>query len=111
MRIVALNFEIIRATPAVAEFLVHVELDGPAANAELVARAIGPRCPGVSTVEVAYPMTKQGRDVSTMSLRCVIPEPNLWSPQAPFTYAVTVELRCDGEFVESRGGAVAFRST
>ena len=110
MKIVALNFEIIRATPAVAEFLARVELDGPAQGCEVACRAVGPRCPGVSTVEVVYRMSAVGVSDGTVLLRCVIPEPNLWTPEAPFTYAVTVEVRCGGELVEARGEIVALRA-
>jgi hypothetical protein len=110
MRIVALNLEIVRATPAVAEFLAHVELEGSAADCEITGRALGPRCAGVSTVEVAYPMTRVGMSDNTVSLRCAIPEPNLWLPETPFTYVVAIDLRCGGEVVESRSEAVAFRS-
>jgi beta-galactosidase/beta-glucuronidase len=110
MRIVAMNFEIIRATPAVAEFLVHVELEYAASGCEITGRTLGPRCPHVSTVEVAYPMIRDCVSDKKVMLRCLIPEPNLWMRETPFTYVVTVELRRAGEVVESRRGAVAFRS-
>jgi len=109
MKIVALTFEPKRATPAVAEFLVRVELDGPAAGCEVEGKAVGPRCPGVSTVEVAYPMTVADVSDTAMTLRCVIPEPNLWTPDAPFEYAVAVELNVSGQLADSRGGAIALR--
>jgi hypothetical protein len=111
MKIVSLDFEIVRATPAVAEFLVHVKLEGTAADCEITGLALGPRRAGASTVEVAYPMNREGESHNTVTLRCVIPEPNLWTPQTPFTYAITVELRCGEEVVESRDGTVVFRGT
>lgn len=109
MRIVSLSLEVVRATPAVAEFLARVELDAPAADCEVAGRAVGPRRPGVSTVEVNYPMTVAEAGGTAVTLRCVIPEPNLWTAEAPFSYEVTVELRAGGERLDTRSGAVAFR--
>jgi beta-galactosidase/beta-glucuronidase len=110
MRIVDLDFEIVRATPAVAEFLVHVELDLPVAGHDITGRAVGPHCPNISTVEVSYPMTATAGGGKKMSLRCAIPEPNLWTAETPFTYGVTVELRHGGKVVETRSGAIKFRT-
>jgi hypothetical protein len=109
MKIVSLDFEIIRATPAVAEFLVHVEIDNPVMGYEVVGRAVGPRCPGVSTVEVAYSMNAVRMSDNRVSLRCVFPEPNMWTCETPFTYSVTVDLRRGDEVVATRSGAVKFR--
>jgi hypothetical protein len=110
MKIVSLDFEIIRATPAVTEFLVHVEVDTPVMGYEVVGRALGPRCPGVSTVEVAYPMTTSKMSAASVSLRCVIPEPNMWTSETPFAYSVTVDLRHGGEVTTTLSGSVKFRS-
>ena len=109
MVIVSLDFEIIRATPAVAEFLVHVEIDSPAEGHKVLGRAVGPRCPEVSTVEVAYPMSSVSIRDNRVSMRCVIPEPNMWTAETPFTYSVTVDLRNGGEVIATRTGAVGFR--
>jgi hypothetical protein len=109
MKIVSLNFEIIRATPAVAEFLVHVDVDTPVMGYEVVGRAVGPRCPGVSTVEVSYPMNAVRIIANRLSLRCVIPEPNMWTSETPFTYSVSVDLLHDGKVVATRSGTVKFR--
>ncbi len=109
MKIASLDFEIIRATPAIAEFLVRVHLDDPRRECEVTGRVVGPHCPGISTVEVAYPMTVLNRSVSSASLRCVIPEPNLWKPDAPFAYAVSVEVRVNGEVTDTRDSVLALR--
>lgn len=109
MKIVSLNFEIIRATSAVAEFVVRVELDGPAAGCTVTGRAVGPRGEGFSTVEVAYPVRVLEMSDTAVSLRCVIPEPNLWKPEMPFTYAVTFELKMNGEVMDSRETMLALR--
>jgi hypothetical protein len=110
MKIVSLDFEIVRATQTVAEFLARVELDGPAEGCGIAGRAVGPRCPGVSTVEVAYPMAVEDRTASAVTLRCAIPEPNLWTPRSPFEYAVSVTLKLGDELVDSRSGTVRLRS-
>lgn len=110
MKIVLLKFEIVRASPAVAEFLVQVELDGLAAGCEVAGRAVGPQCPGVSTVEVTYPMARAASADRTAALRCVIPEPNLWTSETRFTYEVVVESRRAGEPVDSRTGIIAFKA-
>ena len=110
MKIDSLDFEIIRATPAVAELLVHVELDVPAVDCEVCGRAVGPRCPGVSTVEVSYPMTTSKVSDTSVSLRCVIPEPNLWTVEVPFTYVVIIDVRQGRDVVETRNGVVALRA-
>jgi hypothetical protein len=109
MKIVSVDFEIVRATPAVAEFVARVELDGPAAECELAGHAVGPRCAGISTVEVSYPMTVAGAHGAAVILRCVIPEPNLWAVERPNTYRVVIELRLDGRVVDERGIFLALR--
>jgi len=110
MKIAGQTFGIIRATSAVAEFLVHVQIGGPASGCTVTGRAVGPRCEGVSTVEVAYPLRVLEMRDTTVSLRCVIPEPNLWKPETPFTYAVSVELRANGVVVDSRISTLALKN-
>jgi hypothetical protein len=109
MKIVSRSFEMLRATPAVAEFLVHIELDGTVAAINVAGRAVGPQCPGVSTVEVAYPMTVEVVSGTVATLRCVIPEPNLWTSESQITYAVTIEVRSGGEIVATQCDRVALR--
>jgi hypothetical protein len=110
MKIVALNFDVVRATPAVAEFVIRVELDGPAAGCTVQGRAAGPRWAGVTTVEVPYPMTAEVAGDTAVSLRCVIPEPNLWAPETPFTYGWSISVAKDGEPTDTRAGTVMLRA-
>lgn len=110
MTIASLNFEVIRATPAVAEFLVHVELTGLSGECEVSGRVVGPKCAGISTVEVAYPLTRMARNDRVVSLRCAIPEPNLWAPESRFTYEVSIALHVNGDLVDSRTSEIALRS-
>ena len=110
MKIVATNIDIVRATPAVAEFIVRVELDEPPVGCSVAGRAVGPRCERYSTVEVEYPLKPIGASGASMSLRCAIPEPNLWSPESPFTYAVTIEVLEGKAVVDSRVVVLALRN-
>src|SRR4051812_39075184 len=96
----AVTAEPVRVSFAEAEVVVRVELDGPAAGAEVRGKLVGPMCPGVSTVEVAYPLRPVPGD-SGLSLRAVVPEPNLWTPAAPFRYEARVELWADGARVDA----------
>lgn len=109
MKIASLNFEIVRATSAIAEFIVRVELDEPTIGFDVTGRAVGPSCPGISTVEVVYPMTAIERSDTAVSLRCAIPEPNLWKPEAQFTYTVTVEVLAADNLTDSRNAVLALR--
>ena len=109
MRIASLDFEIVRATPAVAEFLVRVHLDQPGVRCDVTGRTVGPRCPGTSTIEVSYSMMVVETGDGAASLRCVIPEPSLWTPGSPFEYIVSITLTNDDELVDSRSGTVRLR--
>jgi len=110
MRITNVTVEPVRVSAAEAELLVRVELDGPAAGAEVRGKLVGPRCEGVSTVEVAYPLRPVPAASDTaVSLRAVIPEPNPWTPAAPFRYDGRVELWQNGMRVDSRPFAVELR--
>jgi len=104
MRICRVTVEPVRVTTASAELRVVVECDGPAAGAELRGRLVGPRCQGVSTVEVAYPLRQEGP-----AFRVVIPEPNMWSAAAPFRYDGRVEVWVGNERVDDHTFAVELR--
>ncbi|MCI0701719.1 MAG: hypothetical protein L0241_11605 [Planctomycetia bacterium] len=98
--------EPVRCTSAVAEIIFHVELSGPATECAVRGRAVGPRCENISTVEVAYPFTVEKVSDNVVSLKCVIPEPNLWTREAPFGYATSFEVRVNGELTDTRGGTI-----
>ena len=111
MKIVSIRTQPVRCTQAAAEILFHVELSGPASKCEVSGRAIGPRCETISTIEVAYPFTITDTRDNVVSLRCVIPEPNLWSREAPFSYATTFEVRVATALTDSRGESIALGPT
>ena len=82
-----------RLDPALAE--LRIEFAGLPPDVEVRGRLMGPRCKGISTVEVAYPMR-----VVAHPVYCVlIPEPVCWSAERPFVYEGPVEFRRDGQMV------------
>jgi len=72
---------------------------------EVRGRLMGPRCPGVSTIEVAYPL----RHVRGAEYQVLIPEPNLWAPEHPFRYEGPVEFWRGGEAVGRINVSVGLR--
>ena len=105
-----ITVEPVRVSPAEAVLVVRVELDAPLPGAAARGTLVGPRCPGVSTVEIAYrlePLPAVGDTV--LSLRAVVPEPNLWSPAAPFRYDGRAEVWVDAAKVGERPFAVELR--
>jgi hypothetical protein len=76
-----------------------VRIAFPAVPPELEVRGKlrGPRCPGFSTVEVAYPLRRlTGRG---QLYQLLIPEPSFWTPDRPFLYEGTVELWQEGQII------------
>jgi hypothetical protein len=110
VRIAALSIELKCADSALAEFLVRVEFDSPVAGYEVRGRVVGPRCLGITTVEIAYPLVLLESSVTAAALRGVIPEPNLWSPDKPFLYEVTAEAWAGGRRTDKRTSMLALRS-
>jgi hypothetical protein len=92
--------EVRRLTAAEAEVWITAELEAVTPATELRGRLHGPHCPGVTTVEVAYPLRALPRQTeetaNTLSLHALIPEPNLWTEATPFLYEVRLELWQDG---------------
>jgi beta-galactosidase/beta-glucuronidase len=88
-----------RLSAAEAEVWLLVDAEHVSPTTEVRGRLVGPRCPGVSTIEVAYPLrpfASQPAGVPPLSRRVVIPEPSLWEPQQPYVYRAVVELWEDG---------------
>jgi len=93
-----------RASPMEAELWIVVEMDYVKAGTELRGRLVGPKCPGVETIQVAYPIRMiphpPGQPENAVVGRVIIPEPNLWTHETPFVYEGTLELwreelKCD----------------
>jgi hypothetical protein len=91
--------EVRKLSPAEAEVWVIVEAAEVTATTEVRGRLVGPRCPGATTVEVAYPLRPFPRlpdGLPPLSCRVVVPDPSLWAPEQPYTYRLLVELWQDG---------------
>jgi hypothetical protein len=91
-----------RLSAAEAEVWLLVETEHVAPTTEVRGRLVGPRCPGVSTIEVAYPLRPfpqhpAGVGVPPLSRRVVIPEPSLWETEQPYVYRAVVELWEEGQ--------------
>jgi len=97
MKIIGLRVTQQRLSTAEAELHVTVETDD--AKGELRGRLTGPRCPHAETIELAYPL-KLMPD-SRLLARVIVPEPNLWTAEMPFTYHGVVEL-AEGDTVHDR---------
>jgi Glycosyl hydrolases family 2 len=89
-----------RADAAEAEIWVRVVPEQKTPATELRGRLVGPQCPGVTTIEVAYPLRPfphPPEGWQGLTGRVVIPEPNRWEPAHPFVYYAVIELWQDGE--------------
>jgi hypothetical protein len=103
-----------RVSPAEADLLVIVEADRVDTGTELRGTLIGPKCPGVETVQIAYKLRSAQRPDqphNSLAGRIVIPEPNLWTSETPFIYDGTVELWQDGERCDNRAISTLFKQT
>jgi hypothetical protein len=78
-----------RLDPILAD--LRLEFAGLAEGAEVRGRLMGPRCPGITTVEIAYHV----RRVEASVYQVLIPEPTLWTPERPYVYEGPVEWRQD----------------
>jgi hypothetical protein len=98
------EIEIRRLSPAEAEVWLIVQAEQLTPSTDVRGKVTGPRCPGVTTVEVAYPLRPLPgiADTSgqTIRARILIPEPNLWTEHTPFVYEAQLELWQDGELAE-----------
>jgi beta-galactosidase/beta-glucuronidase len=97
-KIVDVDVQTRRADPMEAEIVVSVTAVGTTPSSEVRGRCVGPKCPGRTTVEVAYPLRRvpgQG-----LTARVVIPEPSLWSESQPAVYDIIVELWQEGTCID-----------
>ena len=62
----------------------------------------------MTTVEVAYAMIPVDVSDNAVSLKCVIPEPSLWTREMPFSYGWSINVEANGEETDSSSGALAF---
>ncbi len=111
MKIVSTAISPVRGSQASAEFVIRVNLAGPASSCEVTGRVVGPQAKGFTTVEVSYPLVPTEASGNAVSLKCVIPEPTLWTREAPFGYAWSVEVRVNGELTDSHTGSLVIPAT
>src|SRR5437660_11669765 len=84
---------------AEAELWVTVEPELLTPTTEVRGRLMGPRCPGITTVEVAYPLRALQRPQpghSGVTMRVIIPDPVAGEPQRPCVHVGPVEPWQDG---------------
>jgi hypothetical protein len=84
---------------------VRIVFQNVPAGVEVRGRLMGPRCPGVSTVEVAYRL----RPLEGQEHQVLIPEPNLWAPEHPFRYEGPAEFWQHGELLGQITVSIALR--
>lgn len=106
-----ITIDVLRLSVEVAELQIQAKFaDDPGTGAELRGRLMGPRCPGMSTIEIAYAVKPIANESSNILLaRVIIPEPNLWTEKKPFTYWGPVEVWQDGAMVHSQQVEVGLR--
>jgi len=95
--------QLYRLSAAEAEVWLLVEAERVTATTEVRGRLVGPRCPGATTIEVAYPLRSflsHPEGVPALSRRVVIPEPSLWETGQPYVYRAVVELWEDGQLCD-----------
>lgn len=79
-----------RLDPILADLRLH--FTGLPHHAEVRGRLMGPRCHGISTVEVAYHLRHVGGGI----YQVLIPEPSLWSDDRPYFYAGPADVYHQG---------------
>jgi hypothetical protein len=112
-RIRRTNVQVRRLSPVEAEIWISADLDRVTPSTALGGKMAGPRCPEVSTLEVAYPLQpfspSEAQAANRLAVRVLIPEPNLWTEAMPFVYEGAVELWQDGECCDRAPVSVAFK--
>jgi hypothetical protein len=88
---------------------IRIRFDSLAPGVEARGRLMGPRCPGVSTVEVSYRLQAMTGEPSG-TYQVLIPEPNLWAPEHPFRYEGPVEFWRDGVLIATITVSVGIRA-
>jgi hypothetical protein len=94
-----------RLDPAEAEVCIAVYSEALTSTTQVRGRLMGPSCLYATTVEVAYPLRELSREYESLgtphiTVRALIPEPNLWTPATPFLYRGVVELWQGGQCCE-----------
>lgn len=94
-----------RLDPTLAE--LHIEFANLPPDVLVHGRVMGPRCPGVSTIEIAYHLQRLTHPV----YRVLIPEPVFWSEARPCVYEGPVEFQRGKEMLGKISVSVGIRQT
>jgi hypothetical protein len=100
-------------SPALAEVWFTIVADQVTSTTEVRGRMVGPRCPGRTTIEVAYPLQRlpnPPQGISPLTARVAIPDPTMWQPEAPFFYSAHIELWEDGKRLDEREFTLGLRT-
>src|SRR5215471_1330565 len=90
-----------RYDPAETEITITIVVDDPdTSGLELKGRLVGPSTPLAETIEVAYPLKMSASEQGLLRARVMLPDPCMWSPEAPFLYRGPVELWQHGQLRE-----------
>jgi hypothetical protein len=111
-RIAEVRHEVRALSPAQAEIWFTVVAEHISHATEVRGIVVGPRCPGRTTIEVAYPFQPIPHPPATappLTMRVVIPDPSLWEQAAPFSYRAVVELWQDGQRCEEQAFDLGLR--
>jgi len=100
-----------RLSSAEAEIRIDVEVDGQHRPFEVRGHLSGPRSTHSETIQLAYPLKQVVMGDGKYRGRVLIPEPNLWKPETPFTYEGVIELWHDGKKIESKPIVVCFKAS
>jgi hypothetical protein len=90
--------------------LAEVRIEFPAlpADVEVRGRLMGPRCPGINTVEVAYSL-RLVPDMAPRIFQVIIPEPTCWTPERPYRYEGPVDFYRGGVKVGATWVAISLK--
>jgi hypothetical protein len=78
----------------------RLSVDGDASGLSLAGRITGPTCLYSRTLTSTIPLRDSGPG-PTLLAEAVVPDPCFWSPELPSLYEVFVELRRDGQVIET----------
>jgi hypothetical protein len=102
-KLLRVSAEVRKLSVAEADVLILIEAEAATPTTEVRGRMVGPRCPGMTTIEVPYPLLDfphRPESLPPLTRRVVIPDPTFWDEKRPYVYRVYVELWQDGQRVD-----------
>lgn len=93
---------------------VRIEFAQVPSGVEVRGRLVGPRCPGMSTIEIAYALRAVGVPPvgapPTLIYQILIPEPTFWKPETPFVYEGRLEFWQGGTMLARKALSLGLRA-